>query len=172
MIECTHCLPRLLDLRSHNVVVRRGKLVRNAWIAAACTLCLIAGFTVSRVLIKNTPPIPQQSALPTLTLDLTNHGTYRGSQQDNQPSLVLPASRFALQLILPRFSETGQYSLSISKDRQSRSLVCVGAVAKAKGEQTLLSTSLDLSALPSGNYVFVTEHEGDGGAYYYPVSIH
>jgi hypothetical protein len=133
---------------------------------------LLVGFALSKLLIQNPPLLPQQSTIATITVDLSTRGTYRGGFQDAQTPLVLPASRFVLQLILPRFSEPGSYSLSVSKDRQSPSLVSVRAVTLAKGEQTLLSTPFDLSALPPGNYVLATEHDGDGGAYYYPVSIH
>jgi hypothetical protein len=31
---------------------------------------------------------------------------------------------------------------------------------------------LDLSAAPPGDYVLSTEHDGDGGAYYYSLRLH
>jgi hypothetical protein len=169
--DCSHCLPRLLELRAQNAVRRKRKF-RGAWIGIACATCLIAGF-VSAKLPSLRRPVPQQSALATVTLDLSNRGTYRGTSPDAQPPLMLPASRLSLQLILPRFSEAGPYSLSISTDRQSaRSLVSTRAVAVTKEQQTLLSMQLDLSALPAGDYVLATEHDGDGGAYYYPIHLH
>jgi hypothetical protein len=137
---------------------------------------LIAGFVFAKLPSLGRPvpqPVPQQSALATVTLDLSNRGTYRGTSEDAPPPLILPASRLSLQLILPRFSEAGPYSVSISTDRQSaRSLVSTRAVAVSKEQQTLLSMQLDLSALPAGDYVLATEHDGDGGAYYYPIHLY
>jgi hypothetical protein len=137
---------------------------------------LIAGFALAKLPSLRRPvpqPVPQHPALATVTLDLSNRGTYRGSSPDAQPPLILPASRLSLQLILPRFSEAGPYTVSISTDRQSaRGLVSTRAVAVTKEQQTLLSMQLDLSALPAGDYVLTTEHDGDGGAYYYPIHVH
>jgi hypothetical protein len=136
---------------------------------------LIGGFVLAKLpsLHRSFPqPAPQQPALATVTLDLSSRGTYRGSSPDVQPPLILPKSRLSLQLILPRFSEAGPYSVSISTDRQSaRSLVSTRTVAVTKEQQTLLFMQLDLSALPAGDYVLATEHDGDGGAYYYPIRV-
>jgi hypothetical protein len=173
--DCSHCLPRLLELRAQNAARRKRKF-RGAWLAAACATCLIAGFVLAKLpsLGRSAPqPVPKAPALATVMLDLSNRGTYRGSSPDTQPPLILPTSRLALQLILPRFSEVGPYSVSISTDRHSaRSLVSTRAVAVTKEQQTLLSMQLDLSALPAGDYVLSTEHNGDGGAYYYPIHLH
>jgi hypothetical protein len=62
--------------------------------------------------------------------------------------------------------------VSISADRQSaRTLVSARSVAVIKQQQTVLSTQLDLSAVRAGDYVLATEHDGDGGAYYYPIRV-
>lgn len=169
--DCSHCLPRLLELRAQNAV-RRKRKIQYAWITAASAAGLILGLLLVKLPDRHRAAL-HEATLATITIDLTNRGTFRGSSEDAQTPLVLPASPLSLRLILPRFSEPGPYSVSISTDRQSaRSLVSTRAVAVTKEQQTLLSVQLDLSVLPAGDYVLATEHDGDGGAYYYPIHVH
>ncbi|HEY2038981.1 MAG TPA: hypothetical protein VGG95_04910 [Edaphobacter sp.] len=46
------------------------------------------------------------------------------------------------------------------------------AIAVVENHQTRLTVPLDLSAAPPGDYFLSTEHDGDGGAYYYSLRLH
>jgi hypothetical protein len=86
---------------------------------------------------------------------------------------LLPAARVDLTLILPPFSESGLYSIAIARDREGhQSVASARAIAVVEHQQTRLTVPLDLSAAPPGDYVLSTEHDGDGGAYYYSLRIH
>jgi hypothetical protein len=85
---------------------------------------------------------------------------------------MVPPARIDLTLILPPFSEAGLYSISIARDREGhQSVAYARAIAVVENHQTRLTVPLDLSAAPPGDYVLSTEHDGDGGAYYYSLRI-
>jgi hypothetical protein len=171
VIDCDHCLPKLFDLRSQ-IATRSRSRIRYGLIAAACTACLMVGFLLAQVAPWRAAR-PKSTAVASLSLDLRSHGTYRGSSQDVQPPFLVPAARVDLTLILPPFSEAGLYSISVARDREGhQSIAYARATAIVENQQTRLTVPLDLSAAPPGDYVLSTEHEGDGGAYYYSLHIH
>lgn len=170
VIDCDHCLPKLFDLRSQNAERRRSTI--RYGLIAACAACLLVGFLLVQVAPWRASR-PKSTAVASLSLDLRSHGTYRGSSQDDVGPLLLPPARVDLTLILPPFSEAGLYSISIARDREEhQSIAHARATAIVENQQTRLTVPLDLSAAPLGDYVLSTEHEGDGGAYYYSLHIH
>jgi hypothetical protein len=171
VIDCDHCLPKLFQLRSQ-IAARSRSTVRYGLIAAACTSCLLVGFLLAHI-VPWRAARPKAPAIASLSLDLRSRGTYRGSSQDDQPPFLLPPARVDLTLILPPFSESGLYSVSIARDREGhQSVAYARAIAIVEDQQTRLTVPLDLSAVPPGDYVLSTEHDGDGGAYYYSLRIH
>jgi len=173
VVKCAYCFPRLLDLRSQKAI-RRAPRLRIALIVAACIVCLTAGIALVRFWYPAQVRL-HNSAVAVVTLNLTDYGTLRGTNPEPsvpQTALVLPASRIDLTLILPRFSDAGAYSLSISANRQSEHSLASGrSTAVPHGDQMVLRIPLDLSAMRPGDYVLSTELDGDGGANYYPVRI-
>ena len=173
VVKCAYCFPRLLDLRSQKAI-RGTPRLRVALIVAACIVCLTAGLALVRFWYPSQVRL-HNSAVAVVTLNLTDYGTLRGTSPEPSPpqtALVLPASRIDLTLILPRFSEAGAYSLSISASRQSEHSLASGrSTAVLQGDQTVLRIPLDLSTIRPGDYVLSTEHDGDGGANYYPIHI-
>jgi len=176
--SCGHCLPALLEFRSA-VAVRRPAPARWAALAALCAACLIVGFVVARYwnrqnLVASNPPSGQQaSAVVDRTLDLTNYGTFRGAQQQPpKPPLNLPASLLHVNLILPRFSEAGPYTIIVVAGREGTNRIAYATGnASLVGDQTKLTVTLDLRRAKPGSYVLLTELSGQDDWYSYPLRI-
>jgi hypothetical protein len=176
--SCDHCLPALLEFRSV-VAVRRPSLARLAAIFALCATCLIVGFVVAiywnrQGPVASNPPVSQQaSAVVDRTLDLTNYGTLRGTeQQPPKLPLNLPAALLHVNLILPRFSEGGPYTIIVVAGREGTDRIAYATgVASAAGNQTKLTVTLDLRGAKPGSYVLLTELSGQDDWYSYPLRI-
>jgi hypothetical protein len=176
--SCGHCLPALLEFRS-DVAVRRPAAARWATIAALCAACLIVGFVVAKYWnsqnpVASTPSAGQQaSAVVDRTLDLTNYGTFRGAeQQPPKPPLNLPAALLHVNLILPRFSEAGPYTIIVVAGREGMNRIAYGTgIASTVGNQTKLTVTLDLRRAKPGSYVLLTELSGQDDWYSYPLRI-
>ena len=176
--SCDHCLPVLLDFRSA-AAVRRPVRSRAAAIAALCAACLIAGFVVAKYwnrpqsLTSNPPAAQQASAAIDRTLDLTNYGTFRGTEeQPPKPPLNLPAALLHVNLILPRFSEAGPYTVIVVAGREGTNRIAYATgTASAVGSQTKLTVTLDLRRAKPGSYVLLTELSGQDDWYSYPLRI-
>jgi hypothetical protein len=93
------------------------------------------------------------------TLDLFDYGTYRGADgPPPRPPLNLSRNLVQVHIILPRFSETGAYMISIAGDRNGKGrLACVSGIASQSGNKTSLDVTLtcaapgqeNISSLPS-----------------------
>ena len=156
--SCGHCLPALLELRPV-VPVRRSAPTRWAAISVLCAACLIAGFVVAKYWNRQSPSVPnpsvaqQASAVVDRTLDLTNYGTLRGAeQQPPKPPLNLPAALLHVNLILPRFSEAGPYTVIVVAGREGTNRIAYGTgTASITGNQTKLTLTLDLRRAKPGS---------------------
>lgn len=176
--SCGHCLPALLEFRSAVGAPHRGP-ARLAAIAALCAACLILGFVVAKYWnrqgpIASNPPAGQQaSAVLDRTLDLTNYGTFRGAEeQPPKPPLNLPAALLHVNLILPRFSEAGPYTIIVVAGREGTDRIAYATGnASTVGNQTKLTVTLDLRRAKSGSYVLLTELSGQDDWYSYPLRI-
>jgi hypothetical protein len=143
-----------------------------AFAAAAVACLLISVLTVKLWYHKSPPSITTQSVAVRRTLDLSDYGTYRGEQAPSLPALSLPASLVKLKLILPRFSDPGNYFVMVAPDRSGRNRIAgAKAVATGADPRTLLTVTLDLRNAEHGKYVLATEREGEGGPYFYPLMI-
>ena len=176
--SCGHCLPALLEFRSA-VAVRRPAPARLAAIAALCAACLIVGFVVAKYWnrqgsVASNPTSGQQaSAAIDRTLDLTNYGTFRGTEeQPPKPPLNLPAAMLHVNLILPRFSQAGPYTIIVVAGREGTSRIAYATGnAALVGNQTELTVTLDLRRAKPGSYVLLTELSGQDDWYSYPLRI-
>ena len=177
--SCDHCLPALLDFRSA-ATARRPLQLRVAAIASLCAACLIVGFLGAsywnhrRSIAIEPPPVSQEGSRPLdQTLDLTNYGTYRGAEdQPPRPPVNLPATLLHVNLILPRFSEAGPYTIMVVSDREGNGRVAYATeTAVMVGNQTKLIVTLDLRRVRPGNYVLLTELNGQDDWYSYPLKI-
>jgi hypothetical protein len=178
--SCNHCLPQLLELRT-STKAARPSLRRAVAIAALCGVCLIAGFLGARYWNRqHARQIGIQAANPQQadvvvdkTLDLTNYGTYRGlGSHPSQPPLNLPATLLHLNLILPRFSEAGPYTIIVVAGREGTNRITYATGnATLVGNQTKLTVTLDLRRAKPGGYVLLTELSGQDDWYSYPLRI-
>ena len=155
--------------------------VRVAAIATVCAACLVAGFfgagywnRLRTVAIENRPARQEQpTAIVDRTLDLTDYGTYRGlGEHPSQPPLNLPAALLRVNLILPRFSESGAYTIMVASDRKGRGrLACTTGIATTIGNQTKLAVTLDLRGAKPGDYFLLTDLSGQEAFYSYPLHL-
>ncbi len=165
---CPNCMNRLLALRREYQSQRR----KLAWaLAGAACVILVAGlFAWSRYesrqqMLAQAPPIPE-------LVDLWNAATYRGQQLGQLQSVLLPAARIHLTIILPRFSQAGQYLVAVTRDQNGNGVVAEGATATtASGTRERVTVDLDLRTAKAGAYFLSTTHEQDQAAYYYPLRI-
>jgi hypothetical protein len=84
----------------------------------------------------------------------------------------LPAALLHVNLILPRFSESGAYTIMVASDRNGKGrLACTTGVATTVGNQTKLAVTLDLLRAKPGDYLLLTELSGQEDFYSYPLHI-
>ena len=178
--SCSFCIRRFLEIRKEQreFQQRRPAMVRRKpWVlvAAAAAVCLIVVLTCAILFREMSHGSQAQQQIVTVqrTVDLSDYGTYRGGDQPRRlPPVSLPAAVVNLQLILPRLSDPGKYTLAIFVNENSTDAVArVGGLATGADPRTVLAVTLDLRAAKPGMYVLSTEREGDGGPYYYPLRI-
>ena len=107
------------------------------------------------------------------TIDLYNHGTPRGGSEPSPLEAVsLPSALVHLRLILPRFSDPGNYVVAVSKDKAGTAIAARGSgKTVADGPRLFLDVPLDLRGAPAGSYFLATVRESDNGTYYYPLNV-
>jgi hypothetical protein len=107
------------------------------------------------------------------TLDLTEYGTYRGAgDEPTKPPLILPAALLHIDLILPRFSEAGMYSIMVAAGRGGKDrLACASGQAVTAGGRTAIDFVLDLRSAKPGDYLLLTQLKGLDDSYSYPLRV-
>ncbi len=107
------------------------------------------------------------------TIGLYNHGTPRGGSEPSPLEAVsLPSALVHLRLILPRFSDPGNYVVAVSKDKAGTAIAARGSgKTVADGPRLFLDVPLDLRGASSGSYFLATVRESDNGTYYYPLNV-
>jgi hypothetical protein len=83
----------------------------------------------------------------------------------------LPAALLHVNLILPRFSEAGPYTIMVVGDREGNGRIAYATATTMVGNQTKLSVTLDLRRVRPGEYVLLTELNGQDDWYSYPLKI-
>ena len=170
--SCNYCLGRLLQFRATRPAGASLRF-RYAAVAAMGLACLLVGFVVANVWNRKHPTVVQvQSAELHRTLDLSQYGTYRGDQPANNPPLHLPAALLRLELVLPRLSQPGAYSIMVASDKKGLNrVVCATGTAVGADPRTVVSVSLDLRNATPGKYVLLTQLQGEDAPYTYPLQI-
>jgi hypothetical protein len=170
--SCNYCLGRLLQFRATRPA-RRSLSARYAALAAMGLACLLGGFVVANFWNRRHPAAVQvQSAELHRTLDLSQYGTYRGDQPAGNPPLHLPPALISLELVLPRLSPSGEYSIMVAADRDGRNPVaCTKGTAVGADPRTVVNVSLDLRSAKPGRYVLSTQLKGEDAPYTYPLQI-
>jgi hypothetical protein len=170
--SCNYCLGRLLQFRATRPA-GASLSFRYAAVAAMGLACLLVGFVVASVWNRKHPTVVQvQSAELHRTLDLSQYGTYRGDQPASNPPLHLPAALLRLELVLPRLSQPGAYSIMVASDKNGLNRVaCATGTAAGADPRTVVTVSLDLRSATPGKYVLSTQLQGEDAPYTYPIQI-
>lgn len=149
-----------------------------AWAIAAALTLVIGGSAYFFAGHRNTPApgaLVTSVATPVdANVDLFNAVTARGSSEDSLPlkQVSLPSSVVKLSVTLPRFSQTGPYSILVSKDRAGSDVVAHGTGdAVAAADKVRLVVTLDLRNTAPGMYFLATVRGSDNGTYYYPLKV-
>jgi uncharacterized protein (DUF2141 family) len=162
-------MSRLLVFRQGNRSRRRKLVLATA--VALCTVTAAIVITVARYGMHRQLP-SAELAVQSETVNLWDAGTIRGNQPGSLQSVSLPAARVRLTIILPRFSPTGQYAVSVTQDQNGNGVVAQQtALATINGEHESVSVELDLRSAKTGAYFLATTHEQDQASYYYPLQI-
>lgn len=128
------------------------------------------------LLLRNSRPdwfaVEREQIVQTKAIDLTDTGTTRGPQDSYSPiALSLPRALVRLTLVLPRFSESGRYSVSLSQGRTREDVITrVDGVASMGPSGMQMTITIDLRKFKQGSYFLATAHDQDD-AYYYPVVV-
>lgn len=166
--QCPYCLRRLMELR--------GQPPRTGLGLSAGAMFAFAGVFLAIVFVfgwrLHTSSARQEELSSVQTLDLSTSSTTRGGEAKQVPVIRLPRKQDKLTLLLPLFSEQGQYSVQVLADQSQPEAVAIahGTAAQA-GKTTTLKVMLDLSNAKPGIYYLATTHESDEAAYYYPIAV-
>ena len=167
--NCPICMRRLLTLRSqHQARERRLVFV----MAAVCCCLIVAAFAVLARRGAETPHQASNEVATAQTVDLWSAGTLRNGQPSPLQSVTLPASLVKVTIILPRYSEPGQYAVAVTRDQTGNDRMAQSlATASGDGDREEISVDLDLRKSKPGAYFLSTTHEQDQASYYYPLQI-
>jgi hypothetical protein len=175
--SCSYCIRSYLEIR--NVQRQHNPSLSPPWhrdhrlLAALTAACLMVVIVATAVWSRE-HLTPSQGQTPELreTLDLSQDGTYRGEQPATVPRLSLPAALVRLELILPRLSNPGNYFVAIAPNESGRYIIgSARGVAAGADARTVLTVTLDLRRAKPGTYILSTERDGEGGPYFYPLTI-
>ena len=181
LASCSPCFAEFRSFKAEADDARASRLRILAWGLAAC-LVIALGVYGSRALLRKQAPQSAESgtqkqagqlAAMDRTIDLYNHGTPRGGSEPNPlEAVALPSALVHLRLILPRFSDPGNYVVAVSKDKAGTAIAARGSgKTVADGPRLFLDVPLDLRGAPAGSYFLATVRESDNGTYYYPLNV-
>ncbi len=171
-----HCSPcfaefkELRDARWEREASQAQRRRRVTWGTIAAVACLAAILVFWRLRVFR-ERVPVQTAQ--ILINLYNYEVQRGAgQQMNIQLPPLPRALDDLQIVLPRFSEPGTYTVAVFPLKNSEAaLVSATGHTVADGEKLELRVRLNLSDELSGDYKLGTRLEGEGLVYYYPLTI-
>jgi hypothetical protein len=157
---------------------RSWQLKAVPWAVAAAMLLMFGGgyfafrhyqlAPVARPRLASVAPV-------NVSVDLFDSGTVRGASVEATPlqETSLPSSIVVLSIVLPRFSDTGNYVVNVSKDKSGSVIVASGSgnAIKGDGGKVSLKVTLDLRAAQPGAYFLATVRGTDNGTYYYPLQV-
>jgi len=149
--SCNYCLGRLLQFRAARPAEASLRF-RYVAIAAVGLACLLVGFAVANIWNRKHPAVVKvESAELRRTLDLSQYGTYRGDQPPSNPPLHLPAALLKLELVLPRLSQPGAYSIMVASDKNGLNrAACATGTAVGADPRTVVTVSLYLRSATPG----------------------
>lgn len=179
--RCRECALELRELRR----LREERLKRSAsprsldfWMgwrgaaAAGCCITLILAFTVWQHYRSVSQRVPPSSEIVALTIDLSGDGATRspGAESD-APLFSLPRRIVDLDLRLPYFSPSGEYVITIVRDKNDGVVESGHAKAAADGPHTQARLRLDFRNLTPGRYYLGATRVGEPTTSFYPFTL-
>ena len=146
---------------------------------AASLICGVVGFSVYRNVqlskARTTVAAHLASSNPVpVNVDLFNAVTLRGGNDEPKPlqEVTLPAASVNLTVTLPRFSQSGNYTILVAKDRAGKQVVAEGSGTTSETHGKVgVDVMLDLRKATPGAYFLATIRGSDNGTYYYPLQV-
>lgn len=172
-LHLAYCSPCFGEFQQLKNARRASQRFRSKAIAAAAACFLVAVIGFLRITRKSPAPVATISSSLVRTIDLYNVGTFRGVEPSRiAGSVLLPAALVKVRLILPRFSQSGLYTIGVVRDKSGKSVLAEGTgSAVADGPREVVTVMLNLQSAPSGSYLLSTTHGSDESSYYYPVKV-
>jgi hypothetical protein len=168
--NCPLCMRQLFTLHEESRS-RRLKLV-SAVAVASCLLIAVLFFGLIHRERYMDDHMQSDMAATSETVDLSNAGTFRGNQPTPLQAVSLPAALVKVTIILPRYSESGQYAVSVTRDQRGSDLLArASGTTTSNKDRVEVAVVLDLRKSPPGSYFLSTTHEQDQASYYYPLQI-
>jgi hypothetical protein len=173
--HCSPCFSEFKELRNarwKREHVRAQHMKKRAWLATAAGLALIAAGG-GAIWIKEHHGVVQGPLTTEITLDLSEADTQRGADRHHTVTLpTVPRAKDMVRIILPRFSDEGEYSVAVLKSETSRIAVAMAqASTRRTGDRLVLSSTLDLSKASPGQYLLATRSGTADQIYFYPLRI-
>jgi hypothetical protein len=166
-------LPHAPAARTPIKTAQRSEKISWA-VAAIVVIFAILIFRIER------PPsaslLQTASKMVAANVDLFDAPTLRGiGGEDGAAPLQavsLPAAIVHLSITLPRFSESGEYVIAVSKDRAGQQLIAKGSGNAIDNDGKVgVNVTLDLRKATAGAYFLATVRGSDNGTYYYPLKV-
>jgi hypothetical protein len=182
--ECAECTLELQELRAlraerlRQASARKTGPICSRWLgvtAIAASMVVVAILTVMS--LRNHAGTsgngPQDDVAVSAQVDLSADGAPRDAGQETpEPYISLPHRLIRLHLVLPYYSPTGTYRVTVVKDRnESSTRAEASGSAVAQGSRTEVQVTLDLRRVDPGKYYLGTANVGDGVPYYYPLTV-
>ena len=142
---------------------------------AASLVIVVTGAVGYRHLHSGAQPSQTASVTPIkASVDLFDATTLRGAGDDPNPlqEVTLPKAVVRLSIVLPRFSQSGEYTILVSRDRTGKQIVAKGSgMASEPQGKVGVDVTLDLRGAAPGAYFLATVRGSDDGTYYYPLKV-
>lgn len=164
--DCPYCLQRLAELRVEPARANFPLIPVAVFATAVLLIVLAIGWRLK------TGSGAHEEEAANQTLDLSSVSATRGAAPSQEPIIRLPRRQDELTILLPLFSDDGQYSVEILSDRTRPGAVAVAqGTAIQTGKTATLKVAFDLSKVEQGIYYLATIHGADKATYYYPIAI-
>ncbi len=176
--ECTLELRELRRLREKRL--KRSALPRSldfwtGWRGAAvagCCITLILALTVWLNRLSVSRRVPRNGEIVALTIDLSEDGVTRSpSAESDAPVFSLPRRSVDLDLRLPYFSPSGEYVITIARNKMHGVLLSTHAEAVADGPHTQARLRVDLRNFSPGRYYLGATKAGESTTSFYPFTL-
>ena len=173
--RCPGCLSRLMELRNETRAERSHALpfVILGGIFVVASVCAMGVFLYlhnhglpAQIAAAPPPMVPVSQ-----TIDLSTSRSTSVTPAQTQLTSI-PRRTVELTLILPALSQSGPYSVAISKTKPAAQPAATGTgTAFEQGRQTRLNVTLNTGTVEPGAYYLSTTDKEGQVAYYYPLKV-